>query len=171
MLFKKINGQWKVVYSHDSGVPTVHSDKKAAVDPALDLVAVKTVVDQYMEIMKKKDREALPKIFVHDPEMVNFGTDAAERLVGWTASKDSMEAQMKAIDLEEVAVRNQVFKIHPSGEVAWFSEVVDMKGKGQGQPFSVQGCRLTGVLEKRDGNWLISQFHYSVPVAGQVAKY
>jgi len=31
--------------------------------------------------------------------------------------------------------------------------------------------RVTGVLEKRDGNWVFVQFHISAPISGQVFEY
>ncbi|MHB1193872.1 MAG: nuclear transport factor 2 family protein [Longimicrobiales bacterium] len=36
---------------------------------------------------------------------------------------------------------------------------------------SVEGMRLTGVLEKRNGTWLMVHFHGSVPVSAQIVAY
>lgn len=133
--------------------------------------AVKTVVDQWMEGMKSKDMEIYSRCIAHDPDIVNFGTDAAERWVGWESLKESLERQFKSIDVENFSVKDQVIIVHKSGEVAWFSEIGDFTGKAQGQPFSMEGFRLTGTLEKRAGNWVFVQFHASMPVAGQAVKY
>jgi ketosteroid isomerase-like protein len=133
--------------------------------------AVKTAVDQYWQSMKSKDMEAFSRVMAHDPDMVNFGTDAAERFVGWEPLKEAIERQNKSVDFEVVSTRDEVIKVHSSGEVAWVSEIGDAKGKTQGQPFSLEGCRFTAVLEKRAGNWVIVQFQASMPVAGQAVKY
>jgi uncharacterized protein (TIGR02246 family) len=133
--------------------------------------AVKAVIDQYMQSWKTKDMEAFSKVVAHDSDMVNFGTDAAERWVGWESLKDSMERQNKSINFEVISIRDEVIKVHNSGEVAWVSATCDAKGKAQGQPFSMEGWRVTAVLEKRAGSWVIVQFHISVPVAGQAVKY
>ena len=133
--------------------------------------AVEKVLDQYNQVWITKDMEMLSRIMAHDSDMVNYGTDAAEKWVGWESLRDSSEKQFKSIDFAEILAKDQVIKIHKSGEVAWFSEIWDMKGKAQGEAFSQEGVRFTGVLEKRAGNWIIVQFHGSVPVAGQAVKY
>jgi len=133
--------------------------------------AVKTVIDQSMLFLKTKDVVGYSKLMAHDSDMVNFGTDAAERWVGWESLKESLEKQNKSIDFEDVSFRDLIIKVHNSGEVAWFSAVLNWKGKVQGQPFDMEGVRYTGVLEKRSGNWVYVQFHISVPVAGQAVKY
>jgi ketosteroid isomerase-like protein len=132
---------------------------------------VKAVIDQSMQFLKTKDVEGYSKIMAHDPDMVNFGTDAAERWVGWESLKESLDKQNKSIDFEDFSFRDLIIKVHNSGEVAWFSAILGWKGKAQGQPFSMEGIRYTGVLEKRAGNWVCVQFHISAPVAGQVVKY
>jgi uncharacterized protein (TIGR02246 family) len=133
--------------------------------------AVKAVVDQWMQGMKTKDMEIYSRIIAHDSDMINFGTDAAEKWVGWESLKEAMDRQFRSIDVENISTKDQVIKVHKSGEVAWFSETIDFTGKAQGQPFSIEGFRLTGTLEKQAGNWVFVQFHASMPVSGQAVKY
>lgn len=141
------------------------------VDPEAEKAQVKTVVDQFAQILETEDMALLSKTMAHDPDMVNFGTDATERWVGWEALKASVEQQFAAFDNTKLTVKDQVIKVHASGKVAWFSEVVDWDTAAQGQPVHISGSRLTGVLEKRNGNWVFVQFHASVPVSGQAAQY
>ena len=141
------------------------------VDLEAERAAVKTVADQWMQGMKSKDMEIYSRCIAHDSDMVNFGTDAAEKWVGWESLKESIERQFKSMDVENISIKDQVIKVHKSGEVAWFSEVIDFSGKTQGQPFNVEGFRLTGTLEKQAGNWVFVQFHASMPVSGQAVKY
>jgi ketosteroid isomerase-like protein len=61
-------------------------------------------------------------------------------------------------------------KVHKSGEVAWLTGFVLFEGKSFGQPFDLT-ARLTYILEKRDGRWIIVHTHASVPIAGQAVKY
>ena len=59
-----------------------------------------------------------------------------------------------------------------AGTVAWFSEVLDVKVVvATGEAVELEGTRFTGVLEKRNGNWVLVQIHASVPVAGQAVEY
>jgi len=159
------------------GVGCQKKMEKAQAQPApvvnleAEKAAVKPVVDQWIEGMKTKDVESFSRIFAHDSDMINFGTDAAEKWVGWETLKESMERQFKSIDIDNFSIKDQVIRVHKSGEVAWFSEVLDFTGKTQGKPFTVEGFRLTGVLEKQAGNWVFVQFHASMPVPGQAVKY
>jgi uncharacterized protein (TIGR02246 family) len=141
------------------------------VDLEAEKAKVKSVVDQFAQTIETEDIELFAKITAHDADMVNFGTDAAERWVGWEALKESVEKQSAAFENTKLSVKDQVIKVNPSGNTAWFSELADFDLVAQGQPVSLKGARITGVLEKRNDNWVFVQFHVSVPVAGQAAQY
>ncbi|MEJ2690588.1 MAG: nuclear transport factor 2 family protein [Deltaproteobacteria bacterium] len=147
----------------------------SACHPRVDTKAEKTeaqaVVNQMIQAFETKDINLFAKITAHDPDMVNFGTDAAERWVGWDALKAAVEKQFAAFDKIKLTAKDQVVHVNPSGNTAWFSEVVDWDIVEKGKPTHMEGSRLTGVLEKRDGNWVIVQFHVSIPVPIQAAQY
>ena len=48
-----------------------------------------------------------------------------------------------------------------SGDVAWFSCMLDDMNTWKGQPANWENTRWTGVLEKRDGRWVLVQQHFS----------
>ena len=100
-----------------------------------------------------------------------IGTDAAERWVGFDEFKAAMERQFAATESLEVRLDDEAFKIHHSGEVAWYSGVAGFKGTSAGEDFEFDGLRVTAVLEKRDAGWLIVQYHGSAPVTGQLVEY
>jgi hypothetical protein len=50
------------------------------------------------------------------------------------------------------------------GDVAWFACMLDDIGEWDGRPSGWKNTRWTGVLEKRDGRWLILQMHFSFAV-------
>jgi uncharacterized protein (TIGR02246 family) len=136
--------------------------------PQVDLEAekakVKTVVDQFAQVWQTEDMELLSRIMAHDADMVNFGSDAPEHFVGWETLKTAVEEMFPAFENTKIAVKDQVITVHPSGQVAWFSQLWDWDFAVGGQPVQLAGCRFTGVLEKRNGNWVFVQFHNSVPV-------
>ncbi len=127
---------------------------------------VKAVLDLYIQATETEDIELFSSINAHDSGMVNFGTEATERIVGWDSLKESMEAQFAATENSNLTVRDQVIKVHSSGQVAWFSQIIDWELVFEGQEMTMEGLRATGVLEKRNGNWIFVQMHYSVPAAG-----
>lgn len=143
--------------------------------PKVNLETEKTLVkrnlDQMEQAMQAEDKEVFSNLFDHDPGMVNFGTDASERWVGWDAMKASLEQQFAAFDNTKISTRDQVIKVHSSGQVAWFSEIMDWSTETQGQQVDLKGVRCTGVLQKENGTWKFEQVHFSVPVSGQAAEY
>src|SRR5258708_6094380 len=128
-------------------------------------IKVKLVVDKFKQFWESKDMDLLSGIMAHDTDMVNYGTDANEIFIGWNALKDSIQKMLPAMEKTKIAVRNQIVSVGLSGNVAWFSEIWDWNLVFNGQPIQLPDQRLTGVLEKRNGNWVIVQFHNSVPVA------
>ena len=127
---------------------------------------IKLVVDQFEQFWETQDMGLLSGIMAHDPEMVNYGTDAGEYFIGWEALKESVEKMLPYLSNTKITVRDQVIAVHSSGHVAWFSQVWDWDLMVDGQPVHSDGQRLTGVLERRNGNWVFVQFHNSVPVSG-----
>jgi ketosteroid isomerase-like protein len=133
--------------------------------------AVKSVIEQFGKAIETEDIGMLETVMAHDNDMVCFGTDDAERWVGWPALEASIEQQFAAFDSTQLSTRDQVIKVNRTGNTAWFSELYDWKMVAQGQPVSLIGARVTGVLDKRNGKWVCVQFHISLPVSGQAAEY
>lgn len=140
--------------------------KNPKVDIQAEKAKVRSVVDQFEQFWETQDMELLSRIMAHDVDMVNYGSDAAEHFVGWEALKESVEKMLLSLENTKITVKDQVIKVHPSGSVAWFSQVWDWDLVIEGRPVHSDGQRLTGVLEKRNGNWVFVQFHNSVPVSG-----
>jgi hypothetical protein len=132
---------------------------------------LKNAVDQLMGAFEKESVEMFDDVMAKDAGMVTFGTDASERWVGFDEVRDSFAKQIGAFEVERIDTRNQVIKTSSSGEVAWFSQIVDWHISSGGNSQTIPGIRVTGVLEKRGAEWKIVQFHTSAPVQGQVVEY
>ena len=132
---------------------------------------VKLVVDQFEQFWETGNMELFSRIIAHDADMVNYGTDATEYFVGWEELKEAVEKMLPSLENTKITVRDQVIKVHPSGNVAWFSQVWDWDLAVEGKPVHSEDQRLTGVLEKRNEKWVFVQFHNSVPVSGEAAQY
>lgn len=133
------------------------------VDLEIEKAQVKSVIDQYTQVLETEDIDLLSKLTAHDADMINFGTAASERLVGWEELKKLMQTQFETTETTKLSVKDQVIKVHESGKVAWFSEVIDWEIVVQDQEIKLEGLRVTGVLEKQDDNWVYIQLHYSIP--------
>lgn len=60
-------------------------------------------------------------------------------------------------------LRDVVINVSRSGDVAWFFCVLDDINDLGGQPANWEDARWTGVLEKREGRWVVVQQHFSFP--------
>ncbi len=134
------------------------------VDLNVEKANVKAVIDQYTKVLETEDIHLLSKLTAHHADMINFGTSAGERIVGCNALKEMMQKQFETTETTNISISDQVIKLHDSGKVAWFSEIMDWEIVAGDQQVKLEGLRVTGVLEKREGNWVYVQLHYSIPV-------
>jgi len=124
---------------------------------------VQLVLDQIIQANETEDMELIAKVTAHDDDIVIFGTSTADYHVGWDSFKESMERQFELFERTDISVRGQSIKVHRSGNVAWFSQVLDFDFSAHGQRFRFEGVRVTGVLEKRNSDWVAVQIHMSIP--------
>lgn len=69
-----------------------------------------------------------------------------------------MDPRFKAISYK---ISDLQISISGSGTVAWWFCMLDDINEWEGKPASWENTRWTGVLEKRDNNWVIVQQHFS----------
>jgi len=109
-----------------------------------------------------KDRARLEGILAHDASFFIFHPDSKTTVRGWeafdTLLESFMDPRFKATTFD---VRDLAVSLSRSGEVAWFSAILDDCDEWNGKPSCWKNTRWTGVLEKRDGSWLIVQMHFS----------
>jgi ketosteroid isomerase-like protein len=121
-----------------------------------------------------KDRPLLESVLAHDDGLFIFHPDSKSTVAGWDAFVRLfvfwMDPRFKATRFE---VRDLRVTRARSGDVAWFSAILDDCGEWDGKPSCWLDTRWTGVLEKREGVWRIVQMHFSFAAdrpAGQGAK-
>lgn len=111
-----------------------------------------------------KDRARLESILAHDEEFFIFNPD--NQTAGWNQFVPLfdfwMDPRFKATHFD---VRDLRIHGSRSGDVAWFSAILDDCWEWDGVPGCWKDTRWTGVLEHRDGRWLIVQMHFSFAVA------
>lgn len=131
---------------------------------------VKAVLDKLVRAWETGDIAAVDAIMAKDKDAVWFGTDAAEHFVGYEPVRASFAKQFATYQAK-VQLKERSIKLSTSETAAWATEVMDLSARMGSESATVSGIRVTSVLEKRQGVWLIVHFHYSVPVAGQAIKY
>lgn len=110
---------------------------------------------------KNKDIKLLYSVIANDTNYIEV--DPNDRIVrGFQDFKKSesfwMSDDFKAIRYE---IRDLEINFSNSGNVAWYFCMLDDINEWKGQPANWENTRWTGVLEKRDGTWIIVQMHFS----------
>ena len=125
---------------------------------------VKKVLIHFGEAFSRRDMGSLSALIAPDPDVTLFGTGADEERVGLSEIKEQIQrdwaqSESASIDWTRLSVSAQ-------GNVAWVAAHVTLKAKANGREMTFPG-RITVVMDKRDGQWLIDQWHMSVPMTGQ----
>ena len=109
-----------------------------------------------------RDRALFESVFAKDDDFFTYYPDSKSTVLGWRQFEkfleDWMDPRSKATGYD---IRNLRVVISKTGDVAWFSAMVDDEGEFDGKPWGTKDIRWTGVLEKRGGSWKICQQHMS----------
>ncbi|UCE11457.1 MAG: nuclear transport factor 2 family protein [Candidatus Thorarchaeota archaeon] len=109
-----------------------------------------------------KDRALFEGIFAQDDDFFTYYPDSKSTVIGWGQFEKFLDGWMDPRNIAKgFDIRDLRIVISKSGDVAWFSAVVDDEGEFDGKPWGTRDIRWTGVLEKRGGNWRICQQHMS----------
>ena len=140
--------------SPESSPQTLPQDEKA--------VVAKVITDSICWALTK-DRTLAESTLAHDEDLFYFWTDSTFTVNGWRQHLKYFDTWM---DPRFKAIRTQVrdLRIHlsRSGDVAWYSATLDDVVEFDGKRGGAEDIRWTGVLEKRDGMWVIVQMHASL---------
>jgi ketosteroid isomerase-like protein len=114
---------------------------------------------------RKRDLEGVMAAFGSDPDVMLFGTGADEVRRGKDAIRTQVQRDWGQTD--EVSLALRWGPVSAAGDVAW----AWAEGTFDFRAGDVEGslpARLSAVLERRDGQWLIVHSHFSTPAAAQV---
>jgi ketosteroid isomerase-like protein len=110
---------------------------------------------------KTKDIELLYSVISQDSNFicVNPGDRVAHGFQDYRTTESFwMSDDFQAIRYE---ITDLKITLSESGDVAWFFCMLDDINEWKGKPANWKNTRWTGVLEKRNGEWVIVQMHFS----------
>ncbi len=138
-----------------------------AMAPASDVEATKAaiakVINNSICWALTKDRALQESTMAHDEDLFVVWTNSKSAVSSWKEYVKLfdtwMDPRFKATVTE---VRDLQIHLSRSGTVAWYSATLDDLGEWDGKPVGARDIRWTGVLEKRNGKWVVVQMHGSV---------
>jgi hypothetical protein len=129
--------------------------------PAEEKTVIEKTIRAFIGWALTKDRPLLESVLPHDDNLFIFNPDA-NSTVGWRQFEKGFDFWMdRRFRMEHYEIRNLRLDISISGTVAWWSCILDEAAYWDGRQSGWKDTRWTGVLEKRTGQWLIVQMHFS----------
>lgn len=128
---------------------------------AADLSTPEGVLRRLVQANVEKDLETISKYMAHDDDTVSY-TIEGRKYVGWPGFAKDMQDEFESVTRLEIPITE--LKIWTRGDTAWFAMELDYiryVGSGAEQAKMVLPLRETGVMEKRQGQWVLVTFHES----------
>lgn len=140
-------------------------DHKKETNCKKDKEAIESLLENYILANENQDVELIEEIWAPDDEIILYGTDSDERLMGWANIKEAIKEQFGYITDTYISASNQFIKLNCTSNTAWFAETLNYNYMYKGVAHKYEGLRFTGVVEKIDGKWLLVQGHLSLPAS------
>ncbi len=108
------------------------------------------------------DMPTISRFMAHDADITSY-TIGGRKYVGWPEFEHDMQEEFSSVAKLEIPITE--LKVWTKGPVAWFTMELDYiryVGEGPNQRKTVLPLRESGVLEQRDGRWVLLSWHESL---------
>jgi hypothetical protein len=132
-----------------------------AVAMAEDLNTPEDVLRRLVKANVEKDLPAMARLMAQDTDAIGY-TIEGRKYVGWPPF--AREMQQEFDDAARIEIKITELKVWTRTETAWFAMEMDYiryVGDGKDQAKMVLPLRETGVLERRNGQWILVSWHES----------
>lgn len=146
------------------------NEQRSKSDCEDDKDAIENLLENYILANENQDCDLIESIWADDDDIILYGTDSDERLMGWTNIKEAINEQFGLITDTYISASNQFIKPNCTGNTAWFAETLNYNYMYKGVAHSYEGMRFTGVVEKINGEWVLVQAHLSLPASVGIGK-
>jgi ketosteroid isomerase-like protein len=114
----------------------------------------------------EKDVNTLSRLMAHDADITSY-TIGGRKYMGWTDFERDMQEEFRSAHTIEIPIRE--LKVWTKGDLAWYAMELDYIRTvvvGNEPQRALLPLRETGVLERRDGQWVLLSWHESFRNAG-----
>jgi len=135
-----------------------------------DLQGVEKLLDGFLTAYCSRNIENIADLVANEDSFVAYGTDQGEDWYGWESFRNVTEKLFRATTEMDWKRGKTKINFSSDGSVAWFAEELDGTFKVSDAEHKCN-FRMTGVAERRGDDWVIVQFHRSVPVEEYAVPY
>ena len=126
-----------------------------------ELKTIENTISSSIGWFENKDFDLLFSVIANDSSFIEI--HPTDRVVhGFEEFKKNSEFfKYEGFQYVRHELKDLNINISESGTVAWWFCILDDISTWDGQPTGWENTRWTGVLEKRDGKWVVVQQHFS----------
>ena len=85
------------------------------VDLNFEMEKVALVLEKYVIANEKQDMDLVHEVWAEELDIMVFGTNSDEQIVGWDQIKSTLQRQFDSFDDTYISVRDQVININETG--------------------------------------------------------
>lgn len=128
----------------------------ASADEPLD---AETTLRILVRANAERDLATMSKYMSHDADAIGYTIDG-RKYEGWPALAADMRSEFDSVVRLEIPITS--LQLWRNGDIAWFAMELDyIRHVNSGDQPMVLPLRETGVLERRDGRWILVSWHES----------
>jgi ketosteroid isomerase-like protein len=133
---------------------------------AADEQGAEAAVRALVRANAEKDMTTLSRLIAHDADITSY-TIGGRKYVGWPDLERDMQEEFASASAIDIPIRE--LKVWTKGDLAWYAMEVDYirtVAQGNKQQRALLPLRETGVLERRNGQWVLLSWHESFRNSG-----
>jgi ketosteroid isomerase-like protein len=134
----------------------------AAMSVAADDTGLETTVRALVRANAEKDLPAMSRLMAHDADITSY-TIGGRKYVGWPDLERDIKEEFAKVAALDLPISE--LKVWSKGDIGWYTMELDyvrILGQGPDQQRAVLPLRETGVLERRNGQWVLLSWHESL---------
>lgn len=134
----------------------------AAMSAAADDTGLETTVRALVRANAEKDLPAMSRLMAHDADITSY-TIGGRKYVGWPDLERDIKEEFAKVAALDLPISE--LKVWSKGDIGWYTMELDyvrILGQGPDQQRAVLPLRETGVLERRNGQWVLLSWHESL---------
>ena len=138
----------------------------ACVSLAADDQSAEAAVRALIRANAEKDIATLSRMMAHDADITSY-TIGGRKYVGWPDFERDMQEEFQSAHTIEIPIRE--LKVWTKGDLAWYAMEIDYirtVKNGNDSQRALLPLRESGVLERRNGQWVLLSWHESFRNAG-----
>ncbi len=133
-----------------------------AMSGTADDTGLETTVRALVRANAEKDLPAMSRLMAHDADITSY-TIGGRKYVGWPDLERDIKEEFAKVAALDLPISE--LKVWSKGDIGWYTMELDyvrILGQGPDQQRAVLPLRETGVLERRNGQWVLLSWHESL---------